>query len=127
MATQDSSELDDEARAAQLGQLLTEAVLLFVPGPKLPNLAGISKKLGKAAEKAAKGKVQYKTKKSKISGKEGAKDPPDWAQGKQPSVGESGKDFAKRLMDEKYGPKNHDTHPGSEFSQIKKWADRSFE
>ena len=55
MITQDSSELDDEARAAQLGQLLTEAVLLLVPSPKLPNLAGITKKLGKAAGKVGKG------------------------------------------------------------------------
>ena len=54
MATQDSSELDDEARAAQLGQLLTEAVLLLVPQANLLNLAGISKKLAKAAERVGK-------------------------------------------------------------------------
>ena len=48
-------ELDEEARAERLGQLLTEAVLLLVPQANLLNLAGISKKLGKAAGKVGKG------------------------------------------------------------------------
>lgn len=40
----------------------------------------------------------------RLSGKEGAKDVPDWAHGDCPYVGENGRDFAKRLMDRKYGP-----------------------
>jgi len=68
-------------------------------------------------------------KKAKTTGKEGAKDCPSWAkQDGGPLHNESGKDYAKRLMDEKYGEGGWaDTGPGSEFSQIKKWADRAFE
>lgn len=60
-----------------------------------------------------------------VGGKEGAKDVPSWAKGERPNVGESGKDFADRLLGDKYGdefPKG----PGSEWNQIKKWGDRSF-
>ena len=64
---------------------------------------------------------------SKISDKEGAKDPPDWARGNRPYKHESGKDFAKRLMEEQYGKGNYDKGPRSEFNKIKKWGDRSFE
>ncbi len=70
---------------------------------------------------------QYKTPKSGVSGKEGAKDVPSWAKGERPKVNESGKDFAKRLLDKKYGEGNYDKGPGSEFNKIQKWGDRAFE
>jgi hypothetical protein len=70
---------------------------------------------------------QYKTPKSGVSGKEGAKDVPSWAKGERPKVHESGKDFAKRLLDKKYGEGNYDKGPGSEFNKIQKWGDRAFE
>lgn len=70
---------------------------------------------------------KYKKKKSGVSGKEGAKDPPEWAKEHRPREGESGKEFAKRIMDEKYGAGKYQKGSGSEFSQIQKWADRSFE
>ena len=75
---------------------------------------------------------QFKKKKPNISGKEGAKGVPDWVkeEGLRPYVGESGKEFAKRVMDAKYGKGNWDpknTGPESEFSKIKKYADRSYE
>jgi hypothetical protein len=70
---------------------------------------------------------QYKTPRSGISGKEGAKDVPSWAKGERPKVNESGKDFAKRLLDKKYGEGNYDKGPGSEFNKIQKWGDRAFE
>jgi hypothetical protein len=70
---------------------------------------------------------QYKKPKSGVSGKEGAKDVPSWARGQRPRVGESGKDFAKRLLDEKYGEGNYEKGAKSEFSKIQKWGDRSFE
>ncbi|PTL75476.1 hypothetical protein [Vitiosangium sp. GDMCC 1.1324] len=70
---------------------------------------------------------QYKAPKSGVSGKEGAKDVPSWAKGERPKVNESGKDFAKRLLDKKYGEGNYDKGPGSEFSKIQKWGDRAFE
>jgi hypothetical protein len=60
------------------------------------------------------------------SAKEAAKDVPSWAKGNRPKVGESGKDFAKRLLDEKYGPGNYPKGPGSEFNKVKKWGDRAF-
>jgi hypothetical protein len=42
-------------------------------------------------------------------------------------VGESGKDFAKRLLDQRYGEGQwRGTGPGSEYSKIKKWGDRGF-
>ncbi|MEL6339150.1 MAG: RHS repeat-associated core domain-containing protein [Myxococcota bacterium] len=65
--------------------------------------------------------------KAGASGKEGAKDVPSWAKGERPKTSESGKDFAKRLLDGKYGPGNWKRGPGSEFNKIKKWGDRSFE
>ncbi|MDO4302264.1 MAG: RHS repeat-associated core domain-containing protein, partial [Clostridia bacterium] len=63
-------------------------------------------------------------KKSKSSDKDKANDIPSWAEGKKPKEGESGKDFAKRLMDGKYGEGNYKTGPGSEYNQLKKYGDR---
>lgn len=70
-----------------------------------------------------------KPKKPKVSGKEGAKDCPSWVkQDGGPLQNESGKDYAKRMMDDMYGEGGwSDTGPTSEFNQIKKWADRAFE
>ena len=70
---------------------------------------------------------KYKKPKSGVSGKEGAKDVPDWVRGEKPFVKESGKDFAKRLLDKKYGQRNYKTGPGTEYNKIQKWGDRSFE
>lgn len=69
----------------------------------------------------------FKKKKTGLSGKESANDVPSWAQGEKPFIGENGKDFARRLLDEKYGADNYPTGPGSEFNKIKKWGDRAFE
>ena len=43
---------------------------------------------------------------AKKTGKEKASDFPSWAKGNSPNPGESGKDFAKILLDEKYGHGN---------------------
>ena len=76
-------------------------------------------------------KPQYKVKKPGLSGKEGAKDVPDWVKysGKRPKVNESGKAFAKRVMDERWGKNSwkSDLERQKDFSKIKKWVDRSFE
>jgi len=45
--------------------------------------------------------------------------------GQRPYVGESGRDFAKRVMDGKYGPGNW-SESGPEYKQIQKYGDRSF-
>jgi hypothetical protein len=59
-------------------------------------------------------------------GKIGATDIPSWVAA-VPNAGESGKDFAKRVMDGQYGEGNwSDTGPRSEYSKIKKWANRHF-
>jgi RHS repeat-associated protein len=58
--------------------------------------------------------------------KQGATDVPTWAKGQAPSVGQSGKQFAKQLLDERYGSGNYGTGPTSEFNKIKKWGDRHF-
>ena len=52
---------------------------------------------------------------------------PSWAEGEHPYKEESGKDFAKRLMDKRYGPQKHKQGPQSEFNKLKKYGDRSFE
>ena len=41
----------------------------------------------------------------------------------RPKKDESGKDFAKRQCDNKYGEGNYKTGPDSEFNKIKKWVD----
>lgn len=70
---------------------------------------------------------KYKKPVSGKTAKEKAKDVPSWAKGHAPYVNENGSEFAKRLMDEKYGPGNYSTGPNSEYSEIKKWGDRGFE
>jgi hypothetical protein len=70
--------------------------------------------------------TEYQVKKPHVSDKEGAKDIPSWVEGMRPKVGQSGKDFAKEVCDAKYGEGNYKTGPGSEFSKIKKWVDKSF-
>jgi hypothetical protein len=72
-------------------------------------------------------KLEYKKPKPNLSGKEGAKDVPSWAKGKRPYKHESGKEFAKRLLDEKYGSGNYDIGVNSPFNKIKKWGDRAWE
>ena len=72
-------------------------------------------------------KIEFKKTKSHISGKDGSKNAPDWAKGNRPYKNESGKQFAKRLLDERYGKINHKKGPRSDFNQIKKWGGRAFE
>jgi hypothetical protein len=82
----------------------------------------------KEEERALYNKLK-RPKKPKLPKKEAADDCPSWAkQDGGPLHNEQGKDYAQRLMEEKYGSEGwSDTGPGSEFSQIKKWADRAFE
>jgi hypothetical protein len=69
----------------------------------------------------------YKKTKPGLSDKDAAKDVPSWAKGQRPLTTENGREFAKRLLDEKYGKGNYPTGPGSEFNKIQKWGDRAFE
>lgn len=61
-----------------------------------------------------------KRKKPRRSGKERASDIPSWAKGKTKLLGESGKEAAKRVMDDKYGAGNYSTGPRSEYNKLKK-------
>jgi RHS repeat-associated protein len=62
------------------------------------------------------------------TGKAAASDVPSWCQGARPMIRESGADFAKRLMNEKYGEGKWGSsrQQKGEFSKIKKWGDRNF-
>ena len=44
--------------------------------------------------------------------------------GLRPNSEESGKEFAKRIMDELYGKENYDRGPRSDYNKLKKWGDR---
>lgn len=88
--------------------------------------ASIKKKvnINKSKSKVKSGTASKKA--SKKSKKERATEIPSWAQGSEPRKGESGKQYAKRKMDEHYG-KNGWRRKGkqaSEYSQLKKWGDR---
>jgi len=100
--------------------------MMLIPGPE-EYVAG--KLLARVAKPIIKGcKIKFKKPLARVSGKEGAKNIPSWARGNRPYEGENGKDFAKRLMDDKYGSgKWSGEGAGSEYNQIKKWGDRSFE
>jgi hypothetical protein len=61
------------------------------------------------------------------SGKEAASDTPSWARGIPRRVGEAPNDYAKRLIDDKYGPGNWRREgPDTEFNRIKKFGERAF-
>ena len=65
-----------------------------------------------------------------MSGAEGSTDIPSWVKDegyKPPRVGETGKEYARRVLDNKYGPGNWDRGTKSEYSVIPKWADRHFQ
>lgn len=65
-------------------------------------------------------------KKTRLSGKDKASDSPSWVDSLDDYVrpGESGKDFAKRVCDEKFGPGNYPTGQASDYNRIKKRVDR---
>ena len=63
-------------------------------------------------------------KKTKRSDKERATDIPSWTEGQKPLPGESGKDFATRLLDQKYGKGNYPKGPRTEFNKLQKYGDR---
>jgi len=72
------------------------------------------------------GEPERKVRKPGQSGKEAANDIPSWAKGESPYVGENGKQFARKLLDNKYGAGNWKTGPGTEYNQLVKFADRAF-
>jgi hypothetical protein len=45
----------------------------------------------------------------------------------RPYKNEDGKSFAKRLLDEKYGEGSYPKGSWSEYSELQKWGDSTFE
>jgi hypothetical protein len=70
---------------------------------------------------------QFKKPKAGATGKAGSTDIPSWAEGQRPYVGESGSQYAERLLDGKYGKGNYDKGPTSEYNKLRKYGDRHFE
>ncbi|MPM62379.1 hypothetical protein SDC9_109250 [bioreactor metagenome] len=64
-------------------------------------------------------------KQAKKSGKEKASDAPNWAKQKKYNPNKSASENARKALDDKYGKGKWKDGPGSEFSQIKKWLQRS--
>jgi RHS repeat-associated protein len=62
---------------------------------------------------------------SRPSEKDKSTDVPSWARPFRRNHNESCGEFAERLLNEKYGCGNWRTGPGSEYSKIKKWCERS--
>ena len=61
---------------------------------------------------------------SRGSDKDRSTDIPSWAEGEKPLAGESGRKFADRLMDQRYGKGNYKKGPGTEHNKLKKYGDR---
>lgn len=70
----------------------------------------------------------YFSKQAKKSGKERATDAPSWVSSAMnampPHWGEKAKDYARRLMDQKYGSGNWKTGPNTEYNKIVKYLTR---
>lgn len=66
-----------------------------------------------------------KKKTAKKSGKAKADDAPDWAKRQKYNPKKSADKNARDVLDKKYGKGRYKTGPGSEFSKIKKWLQRS--
>ena len=97
--------------------------------------AKVSKKASELADDAKElaGDAKEKAGEFADDAKKAASDAPSWVkqhpEGK-PYVHENGKDFANRMMSDKYGDnwrQSHPTGPGSEYNKIKKYGDRSFQ
>ena len=61
---------------------------------------------------------------AKKSGKEKASDAPSWAKGERPAPKQKCQDFAKQLLNAKYGAGNWQKGPGTEYNKIIKWCQR---
>jgi hypothetical protein len=114
-----------EALAEGVSQLGEEAQNRYNDAMTVPMLVVT---VGSEAIRAGINVVQnkYKQVKEGARGKQGATDIPSWAEGERPFEGESGKDFAKRLCDKRFGPGNYNTGPTSDYNKLKKYGDRHF-
>jgi hypothetical protein len=60
------------------------------------------------------------------SGAEASDDTPSWVHGNKPNVGESSDAFARRMLEKQYPGRPINPGTDTEYSRIKKWADRHF-
>jgi len=89
----------------------------------------VAKSIGKSVDDISSYLVNEANKKqqkkeSKSSDKEKSSDIPSWARGEKPKQGESGNEYAKRVMDQKYGAGNYKKGPGTEYNKLRKYGDR---
>lgn len=117
------------SRAIWAGGLVALGVSLYVADSNSVN-EKFSGRHGCYGDASCQGQLiqlaEKKIPKSNISGKEGAKDIPSWAKGERPFVGESGKDFADRLIKGQTGQPATDKGPTSDWSKLRKYGDRNF-
>jgi len=85
---------------------------------------GATKAEWEAAHEIDKG-YEHKTKIPPKGGKS-KDDVYDWVSEWKPRAGESGRDFATRICDLKFGKGNYKTNPGTDYSMAKKYADTHF-
>jgi hypothetical protein len=74
--------------------------------------------------------TEYKRPKARQTGAQAKDDIPGWVKGdryRPPRVGENGNQYAKRLLDHKFGAGKWSEGPGTDFNKIKKWANEHFE
>jgi RHS repeat-associated protein len=132
----DSSLFDGLTNLVEIGETVFYAGLSgawgrYVMGPlfgRASTTVAAARKVGGKSPTTGKQptQAQYKVRKPGVSGKEGATDVPDWARGERPFVGENGREFAKRVLDTKYGEANYRMGPNTEFNKIQKFGDRAF-
>lgn len=127
LATPETAGVSLTLAAEGVTEVAHGAIMSFSAGKNLGTQKGRVSEKESNGNNTSTGNPEYKKPKSG-SGKEKANNPPSWVKGKRPFKGESGKDFAKRMMEEKYG-KNADYNTGadSEYNKIKKYGDRAFE
>jgi RHS repeat-associated protein len=139
--TQPAPPVDVAALVAPISQPMDDATLVMQAASEMTTRYVAQQSMALAAQTTsgiAQGLVWYaeatgateelttihEARKSRQSGKEKASDIPSWVKGKQKLPGESGKDAAKRLLDEKYGAGMYKTGPRSEYNKIQKHFDR---
>ena len=79
--------------------------------------------VGAAVVGSAGDNISY-SKKSKISGKEGATDKPSWVNRDMVNPNLSAQENARRILNNKFGVNNWKMGPGSDYNKIVKWINR---
>lgn len=86
---------------------------------------GVAAGIGYGVASNSRGSNYKYSKTSRKSGKEKASDAPDWAKREKYDSSKSADQNARRVLDKKYGSGKWREGPKSEYSQIKKWLQRS--